>query len=403
MYIDRTQQLLVTSAPTMTGIYESIAWLRAIGRLNDGPHDLGPPGDRGDLIRMVRDEVADTWPRLATRVDWPAITQRHETAMTTAEDLPAALDRWLAELGDAHTTTRSSAEPGRLPHRVVLYPDRVSFHEVAPDSPAWHAGVRPGHRLIVADLVERQRRWGAHSHARPWVVGHRLLAGAAGTMVELHAVGPDGRRASWQETYKPYRSLSLLEWEKREDIGLLRLRGFLPPMERDLDAAMGALSTTRALVVDLRGNGGGNLLMAERFRSRFLRRTTRLGVLRRTLPGGALGPDEVLEADPHETPYGGRVVFVTDPVTYSAAEDCLLGLQGLDHVKVVGMPSGGGSGRLRLLRVLPDRQLSISTALTWDRRRRCVEGHGIPVDLRVVDTPTTPHASLHRALSLVGT
>ena len=45
---------------------------------------------------------------------------------------------------------------------------------------------------------------------------------------------------------------------------------------------------------------------------------------------------------------------------------------------------------------------AISTALTWDRRRRCVEGNGIVVDIRVVDTPTSPNASLHRALSLIG-
>jgi carboxyl-terminal processing protease len=204
----------------------------------------------------------------------------------------------------------------------------------------------------------------------------------------------------WKEQFTPLDSLDLLRWEQRGEVGLLRLRNFLPSMEPALDSAMDALASTRSLVVDLRGNGGGNLLMAERFRSRFLRRTTTLGVLRRTLPGGALGPDEALVGEPHDTPFAGRVVFVTDPATYSAAEDCLLGLQGLDHVKVAGAPSGGGSGRCRLLRILPDRQLSISTALTWDRRRRCIEGHGIAVDVPVIDTPASPDASLARALQL---
>ncbi len=77
----------------------------------------------------------------------------------------------------------------------------------------------------------------------------------------------------------------------------------------------------------------------------------------------------------------GRLVVLTDSLTFSSSEDFLLGLQGLDHVTVVGQPSGGGSGRARALRLLPGVTLTISTALTYDREGHCVEGAGIPVDV----------------------
>ena len=79
--------------------------------------------------------------------------------------------------------------------------------------------------------------------------------------------------------------------------------------------------------------------------------------------------------------------MLTDELTFSSSEDFLLGLQGLEHVTVVGSPSGGGSGRPRSLHLLPGWRLTVSTALTYDRTGRCVEGAGIPVDLDVRPSP----------------
>ena len=84
--------------------------------------------------------------------------------------------------------------------------------------------------------------------------------------------------------------------------------------------------------------------------------------------------------------------FLTDALTLSASEDALLGLQGLPHVRVVGTPSGGGSGRPRTLRLLPGQTLTVSTALTYDRCGRCVEGAGIPVDVPAAEAPPAPDA-----------
>lgn len=124
-------------------------------------------------------------------------------------------------------------------------------------------------------------------------------------------------------------------------------------------------------------------MLASKARARFLREPTLLGSIRYSVGQGELSEAFPLLGEPAELEqrWRGRLVVLTDPLTFSASEDFRLGLQGQDHVTVVGQPSGGGSGRARSLRLLPGMTLTVSTALTFDRTGRCIEGAGIPVDI----------------------
>ena len=116
--------------------------------------------------------------------------------------------------------------------------------------------------------------------------------------------------------------------------------------------------------------------------------------------GSALSRPTPLLAEPAARAWPGRLVVLTDELTFSSSEDFLLGLQGLAHVRVVGTPSGGGSGRPRHLRLLPGWPLTVSTALTYDRNGRCVEGAGIPVDVHVPPSLSETDAVLEAAAAL---
>ncbi len=138
------------------------------------------------------------------------------------------------------------------------------------------------------------------------------------------------------------------------------------------------------MVLDLRGNTGGNLLMAQQLRRHFLRERSLLGTIQFTRADGTLAVPVELWDDPvPDGGWPGELVVLTDPLTYSASEDFLHGLQGLPHVTVIGAPSGGGSGRPRTLPLIPGWSVSMSTALTFDRNGHCIEGQGIPVDIEV--------------------
>ena len=68
-------------------------------------------------------------------------------------------------------------------------------------------------------------------------------------------------------------------------------------------------------------------------------------------------------------------------MTYSAAENFILGLKGLSHVSVRGERTGGGSGPPRSVPIGPDLSLRISTARTFEKGGSPVEHFGIEPDV----------------------
>ena len=145
-------------------------------------------------------------------------------------------------------------------------------------------------------------------------------------------------------------------------------------------------------LVDLRGNVGGSLVEAARFRDRFVDRPTTLGTIRFSTGDGQLSPPVPILGHPSErTRWHKRTRFLTDALTYSASEDAILGLRQLDHIDTAGARSGGGSGRARTIRLLDGIDLHVSTALTYDHDGQCIEGAGIRVDLPL-DLPHDPAA-----------
>lgn len=214
------------------------------------------------------------------------------------------------------------------------------------------------------------------------------LSGEAERATELTAVGPDGRISRWAELYQPTSAESVVTWRRMPSgAGYLRIKRWLSSdrMGELIDAAFEDLRQAPGLIVDLRGNPGGSVSVAAKFRDRFLHQRTRLGSVQFTAPDGELLLPEELWAEPApaQRRWPSRVRFLTDGETYSASEDALLGLQGLAHVEVLGMPSGGGSGQARSISLVPGWRLTVSSRLTFDRKGRCIEGSGIEVDRRV--------------------
>ena len=239
--------------------------------------------------------------------------------------------------------------------------------------------------------------WAAPPHSRPFIAGRRWMAGPVGVPRTLQAASPDGLTAIWEDTPTGLPADPLVSWRRLDGCGFLRIEVWVGGIEEALDAALDELRACAALVLDLRGNPGGDLVLASRTRDRFLREPTMLGSIRYSVGGGELsGPTEIVGEPAQDGRWEGRLVVLTDELTFSSSEDFLLGLQGLEHVTVVGRRSGGGSGRPRALRLLPGLTLTVSTALTYTRDGEGVEGAGIPVDVEV----TGDDEMLAAALSL---
>jgi carboxyl-terminal processing protease len=383
---------ITSRARDVDGLLEALNLWRTVRRRGGGSVEATDCPDRDEVIRRVVDEIADTYPAFELRgLSWEAICARRIDDARGAHDFLAALQQWVAELEDAHTWVWPGH--GNLPYVLRVEGATAQFAHVPGETAGYAAGVRAGWRLATVDEAEPDaERWrlrtAAPPHSRPYLAGRRLLAGPPGVPRALTAVGPSGREASWEEAPTGRLEGEPVRWRRlASGAAYLRIESWIEGRGTDdaIDAAFAELRGCEKLILDLRRNPGGNLLLAGRTRDRFLRRETQLGTIRYSTGLGGLSTPFTLRAEPASAAkrWPGRLVVLTDELTFSSSEDFLLGLQGLEHVTVVGRPSGGGSGRPRSIRLLRGWMLTVSTALTYDRAGRCIEGAGVPVDVPV--------------------
>ena len=128
------------------------------------------------------------------------------------------------------------------------------------------------------------------------------------------------------------------------NIGYLEIGRFEAPAlaGQTLAAAMQFLANTDALIIDLRGNGGGRADMVALMASYFLEEQTHLATLERRSPRGS---DQIWSASYVPGPrYLGKPIFVlTSKRTFSGAEGLTYDLKHFAHATIVGEKTRGGA------------------------------------------------------------
>jgi len=107
------------------------------------------------------------------------------------------------------------------------------------------------------------------------------------------------------------------------DIGYVRIASFVedPAERQSLDTAFAELATTRGLIVDLRGNTGGNLGLAMRLGDRLFTGQATVGAFatRRALDSAGVASMDDLPEDAFETFGGYSVEAFQDALTQAGA------------------------------------------------------------------------------------
>ncbi len=392
--VDRDHATVVVDGPTISATGDAFQLLRTA--IHSGESTLTPksPETSSDILDVLRSEVWNTYPALEHRnLNWTDILAHHASEIRDSNASLASLQRLFAELQDAHTWVKDGTFGGRLPYRAWIEPGDGWFTHVPTWTAAWASGVRPGDRIPDVDGRHWWERTAATPRTRALVTGYRWLSGQPGTDRSMKAISPTGTVIEWRESIESGFPHDPISWRVLPSgTGYLRIRAWFHARDwrSSLDTAFGELADCPRLLVDLRGNAGGNLIAAQGFRHRFLEEETLLGQVQFSIGNGRLGnPAPMVGVPASDSPRWLKPVrFLIDRQTYSASEDAILGLGGLPHVQIVGERSGGGSGRPRTITLRDGMFATISTALTYDRYGHCVEGNGVPVD---IDLPLEEH------------
>ena len=132
------------------------------------------------------------------------------------------------------------------------------------------------------------------------------------------------------------------------NIGYIEVVAFPPPQtfKGAVNRAMTALQTTRALIVDVRRNGGGSPITVSYLVSYFLGSGERVHIntFINRIPGTETFRSQDFWSEATPFSYAGKPVFVlTSDRTFSGGEEFAYDMQVMNLAKVVGETTGGGA------------------------------------------------------------
>ena len=223
-------------------------------------------------------------------VDWNAVKKKYLAEVGGAaddQDFYALLDRMAGELRDSHTRVYSPAqrEDRKKQRRASV---GISIREidgvpvvasVEPDSEAARAGIEPGMIVravggqpIEKAVTEARAAVGVSSSERATAmrIFSKILTGEPETALNIELADARGRVRKFTLTRrtvsaKPTVTARILP----SGIAYLKFGKFDEDLEKQLENALESTKNAPALIVDLRGNGGGDGEVGLRFAGLF--------------------------------------------------------------------------------------------------------------------------------------
>jgi carboxyl-terminal processing protease len=372
--------------------------------------------ERADILDAAWQTVNDKYfdPTFGG-LDWQAIGDQYRQKLATVQDDGAfwfqVLNPMLFELDVSHIGAlpadlgnqmdTMTFATGSLGMDVRLLDGMAVVTQVVEGSPAEEAGLRSGFVVISVDGWtqsdtaayslqtppgnERNRRANAIKGMRS------LLYGEAGTEVVVEYLDAEDRPQRATLQYAPRRDSACaqlyastppacaeIEVRRLADrTGYLRFSGFVTAVLDSVLEALDDLHDAPALIIDLRGNPGGEFPVRKAIASRlvgepklFMRYQRRDGL-------------EEAYLDPVPDPYKGEVVILVDELSASSSEEFAGSLQALGRATIVGSQTPGRC-LVQDLALLPkDALLIYPSAQSQTPDGRILEDNGVVPDIAV--------------------
>ena len=403
---------------------------------------LAPSAPRGGEAAAARAEYASTregrlrifdevWQQVRERYfdpglhgdNWDELREQLRPRAAEARDaegLYAVLRRMLGALRDPHTRVFAPGESTdwRVQHYTSVgvavreLGGQLVVADVERDSEAEGAGLRPGDAVLALDgepaaaLVARRAEelGGATRPARLGAVAH-LFEGAGGTQVRVTFARP-GERRTREATLRREPRTRLPSFEEHgagSGVRVVRFNIFTAEVAAQFARALrGELKGARALVIDLRDNGGGEAESMADLASTLLPAGLSLG--RFTDRTGAVRLEPFTRAAMLSTAGGFErfrrpVMVLTNARTASAAEVFAASLRETNRASVIGETTCGCVLGIRHRHRLPDGGvLDISEMDYHTAAGTRLEGAGLRPDVTVAPTREDLRRRRDRAL-----
>lgn len=382
--------------------------------------DVLSPQDRAEIFRQVWETVNEHYYDPTFRgLDWRAVGERYRPLAEAARgdaEFYGVFELMLAELRDGHTIfipprmpgakEDEGVAPGSLGLKLGEVEGRVAVVEVEPGSAAERAGVRAGQLLreVNGKTVEEH-----FAFLRTLIAGSSserlfkskmlsaLLRGGFLTMPRrLGLTDHDGREftieLSPEAAPEPPNVTS-----RRLDggAGYIKFRHWIAPAHEDFAKALATLRDAPSLVLDLRGNGGGETRVMLDIAGNFFERPTYYGGFR----------DRAGEVQKYHTrrnpgAYRAPLVIIVDEESASATETFAAFMQEAGRARVVGRPTAGSTlnqGGRRRFKGGGELRYSTRSFLTPSGRE--LEGVGVAPDLTIALTLADLRAGRDAALA----
>ncbi len=376
------------------------------------------PAIRKAAIDAVWNTINDHYYRADLKgVDWRAARDKWQPlalAAATDDEFWERLDQMAGELADVHTRVESPKAVAQRREQQALtlglnirpIDGALVVLSVHPESDAYWSGVRAGMRLVRVDGKDAQTQW------QTWALAARKTSSPQAALRQplrrLNAIASEAIRESASATF----SLSFARADGTEfdvrlrpktlstrpsvisrvlpsGIGYVRFTAFQESLRSDVLAAIEKLKDTPALILDLRGNGGGSAAMAEAIIGSFMKTKTVIGRTETrtgkpvTLAFGTIKISSPEASVPGRADaYASRLAVLVDADSASASEATASALQSTDRAIVVGEVSCGCLLAFLGYAVLPGGgELAFSEIGFANAKGERIEGRGVIPDV----------------------
>ena len=326
----------------------------------------------------------------------------------------AAIAGMVRELRDGHSYVYEYPQPlggshGSPAVELALIEGRPVVVGVAEGSDAEGLGVAVGMEVLRVDGMDAgQLLWeleGGVTASTPWsaraIAARALLAGPLDQDVEVELGDGGGsvlrvrlaRRSGTRRKVDPIGAAVL-----DGNIGYIRLASFsfgvlglgsAKEFRKAFDAAMEVVRGCRALIIDVRGNGGGDDRLAGACAGRLLSEATdfpRFQFRVVTLGKGWFTPVFRRSVAPRGLwQFRGPMVLCIDEQVFSSAEHFVAGLHDSGRAVTVGQTTAGSSGN-PVSREVAGFKYQISRWREYRTTGELIEGRGVPADVEVAPT-----------------